>query len=72
MPSNLMNWIPKRYREAISDAYRDQDGIWVCIKEGWTCDETVCGSARTIHEDDLKRILECVKTIKKSVSKDVT
>lgn len=65
MKSNLLNWIPKRYHAAISDVYLDDDGIWVCIREGWKCDETVCGAERTIHEDTLEAVLQCVKTIKR-------
>ncbi len=63
----IMSLIPKSKRAAIRDAYEDQDGIWICLNEGWNADnmDSVC---RTIHcggEDE--PISETIQDIKYQV-----
>lgn len=49
---NIMKYIPKSKREAIRDAYRDEDGYWICLKEGWEASRTD-SECRVIHEDHI-------------------
>lgn len=52
MDRNLMKYVPKSKVPAIRDAYRDEDGIWMTLNEGWNASRTdiVC---RCIHEDTI-------------------
>jgi hypothetical protein len=52
MAKAIIDYIPKTKREAIRDAYRDEDGYWVCLNEGWEATRTDSG-CRTIHEDTI-------------------
>lgn len=51
----IMKYIPKSKVEAIHDAWQDDDGYWIILKEGWNADreDTAC---RTIHEDSIKEL----------------
>ena len=52
---DIMKYVPKGKKEAIRDAYRDEDGFWICLKEGWEASRTDSG-CRTIHEDTLPEL----------------
>lgn len=49
---NIMKYVPKGKQAAIRDAYRDEDGFWICLNEGWEASRTDSG-CRTIHEDTI-------------------
>ena len=34
--SRIMKYIPRSKKEAVKDAYADQDGYWIILKDGWT------------------------------------
>lgn len=48
----IINYVPASKREAVRDAYQDQDGYWICLREGWEASRTDAG-CRTIHEDTI-------------------
>lgn len=52
MNDKIMKYVPKTKREAIRDAWRDGDGFWITLNDGWNADrmDTNC---RTIHEDTI-------------------
>ena len=52
MAKAIIDYIPKTKREAIRDAYRDSDGYWICLNEGWEATRTDSG-CQTIHEDTI-------------------
>lgn len=52
---DLMRYVPKSKREAVRDAYRDEDGFWICLREGWEASRTDAG-CRTIHEDTIPEL----------------
>ena len=52
MDSRIMNYIPASKKDAIRDAYRDEDGYWICLREGWEASRTD-RECRTIHEDKI-------------------
>ena len=61
--TSIMNYIPRRVWPAIRDAYHDDDGYWVCIREGWHIDNYY--AEHTIHEDTLAAVRDVAKRIKK-------
>lgn len=64
MDERILKYVPKSKIEAISDAYRDEDGYWICLNEGWNASnmDTVC---RTIHEDTIKELKYQIAGIKR-------
>ena len=50
---NIISYVPKSKREAVRDAYRDEDGFWICLREGCEASRTDSG-CRTIHEDTIQ------------------
>ena len=68
MDSKILNYIPQSKKEAIRDAYRDEDGYWICLHEGWEASRTDSG-CRTIHEDkisDLKYQIAGIQRIEEA------
>ena len=66
MAKAIIDYIPKTKREAVRDAYRDEDGYWICLNEGWEATRTDSG-CRTIHEDyiaDLKYQIAGIQRVK--------
>lgn len=49
----MWKYVPKKYQPIINSLWRDSDGVWMVLKEGW---ENVEGG-RTFHEDHFKQIL---------------
>lgn len=58
----LLNKIPKKYHRVIKDIYIDEDGIWVHIdlNSGYILKKYYADY--TIHEDNMKDILNVIKT----------
>ena len=52
MAKAIIDYVPKTKREAVRDAYKDEDGYWICLNEGWEATRTDSG-CRTIHEDTI-------------------
>lgn len=66
MDARIMRYVPKSKHEAISDAYADCDGYWICLNDGWNASR-MDSSCRTIHEDtirDLKYQIAGIERIK--------
>ena len=59
---NLLSKIPKRYHKAIKSIYKDEDGFWAYIGNGYKIDNYF--SEHTIHEDTLT---ECKRIFKQVV-----
>ena len=53
MDEKIMRYVPKSKVEAIKDAFRDDDGMWIFLKEGWTASR-MDSHCRVIHEDYIK------------------
>lgn len=49
----IMGYIPKSKWGAVRDCYRDQDGYWICLNNGWEASRTDSG-CHVIHEDTIK------------------
>lgn len=50
---NIMKYIPKSKHETIHGAWKDDEGYWIMLNEGWNADNTDM-DCRTIHEDRIK------------------
>ena len=50
---NIMKYIPKSKHEAIYGAWKDSDGYWIMLREGWNADREDW-ECRTIHEWTIK------------------
>lgn len=69
MNQKIMSYIPKGKIEAIRDAYKDEDGYWICLNEGWEASRTDSG-CHTIHEDTIKELRYQIAGIQRVVSKE--
>lgn len=60
--SNLLNYIPKKFHPAVSKAWRDEDGYWVTLKDGW---RDGIMDTHVIHTDTIKELREEARLIYK-------
>lgn len=51
----IMKYIPKSKLDAVSDAFEDEDGLWIYLKQGWEASRTDRG-CHVIHEDTVKEL----------------
>lgn len=62
----MRSWIdaiPREVLPAISDAWHDNDGYWVILRDGWRIDNY--RREYSIHEDTLAEITAVAKNIVK-------
>ena len=64
MNANILKYVPKAKKGAIRDAYRDEDGYWICLKEGWEATRMDDG-CHTIHEDTISQLRYQIAGIQK-------
>lgn len=50
--------IPKMYQNRIIDIYRDDDGIWVTLADGWCYDQQ---GQHIIHEDTKTEVMKAIR-----------
>ena len=50
--ANIMKYVPKAKKQAIKACWRDSDGYWIILHEGYNADRTDW-NCRTIHEDTI-------------------
>lgn len=59
----MIEKLPKKYQKAVKDFYKDQDGYWLTLREGYYLDGY--DAEKTIHEDTKAEILtvlrECLR-----------
>ena len=60
--SDLMKYIPKKFHEAVREAYQDDDGYWVCLNRGWHDGIMDC---HTIHTDTISELRSEARLIRK-------
>ena len=53
MDERIMKYIPESKREGILEAFQDDDGYWVTLKDGWNADR-MDSCCHVIHEDYIK------------------
>ncbi|WP_133966190.1 hypothetical protein [Eubacterium limosum] len=68
MDKNILKYVPKSKRHVIFDAYKDQDGYWICIKHdsGFEASRMEPG-CHVIHEDTIQELRYQIAGIKKRV-----
>lgn len=57
----IEKYVPKKYQNMIQDFYKDMDGYWITLKEGYISEST---GTETIHEYTLSDLRKQYKTIK--------
>lgn len=60
----ILRYVPKSKIEAISDAWQDDDGIWITLKDGWNAERMDRG-CHTIHEDTIQQLRYQIAGIKR-------
>lgn len=63
MDNILVRYVPKAKRSSIYDAWRDSDGYWITLKEGWHVESY--SAERTIHEYNVAELRSVIKRITK-------
>lgn len=51
----IMRYVPKNKKNAINDAWRDDDGYWIILNDGWNADR-MDFRCHTIHEDNIPEL----------------
>lgn len=51
----IMKYIPKSKAESVADAFIDEDGMWIYLKDGWNADRMDV-DCHVIHEDTIKQL----------------
>lgn len=51
----IMKYVPKKKADAIRTCYRDDEGYWITLCEGWEASNMDSG-CRTIHEDTIQEL----------------
>ena len=60
----ILRYVPKSKLEAIADAFQDDDGIWIWLKDGWNADR-MDRDCHVIHEDTVKQLRWQIAGIRK-------
>lgn len=59
MTKNLLDYIPKKYKNAVKEFCKDSDGYWLILNNDYALDGY--GAAHVIHEDTVKDVLEILR-----------
>lgn len=62
----IMRYIPKSKLEAVSDAFHDEDGLWIYLKDGWEASRMDRG-CHVIHEDTVKELRYQIAGIRRDI-----
>ena len=65
MDEKIIKYVPLYKRSGIKDAWRDSDGYWITLKEGWNA-YRMDSDCRTIHEDTINQLRWQIAGIAKS------
>lgn len=52
----IMKYIPKKKQHTIEAAWRDSDGYWITLKQGFNAGRMDVGACHTIHEDTIAEL----------------
>ena len=52
---SIMKYVPKSKQKAIRTCWKDSDGYWIMLKEGYNADR-MDWNCRTIHEDTIAEL----------------
>lgn len=65
MDERIMKYIPKSKRAAVNDCWRDSDGYWITLKEGYEFYNLDSG-ARAICQDTISELRYQIAGIRKA------
>lgn len=68
MDKAILNYIPKSKLDGIESCFRDSDGYWIWLKDGWNADR-MDSDCHVIHEDYIKDLRYQIAGIRKVVRK---
>ena len=68
MDARIMKYVPKSKVDAIEDAWIDEDGYWIMLKDGWNA-YRMDQNCQTIHEDTVQWLRYQITGIGKSEEK---
>jgi hypothetical protein len=60
----ILKYVPKSKQDAILEAYHDNDGYWIILKDEYHASRFDRG-CHTIHEDDIKHLRYQIAGIEK-------
>ncbi|MBR2592021.1 MAG: hypothetical protein IKD62_03540 [Oscillospiraceae bacterium] len=64
MDKYIMRFVPESKKDAIRDCWRDSDGMWIMLNDGWEASRMDSG-CHTIHEDYMKDLRYQIGGIRK-------
>lgn len=70
MDRTILKYVPKSKREAIADCFRDEDGIWIYLKQGWNADR-MDSNCHVIAEDTIAQLRYQIGGIRKVKEEEV-
>ena len=71
MDNSIMKYVSSAKVEAIQDAYRDEKGYWLILKDGWEASRTKAGCKRICADNirDLKFQVGGIQPIQRTAKK---
>ena len=54
--AQIMKYIPKSKRHTIESCWKDSDGYWITLKDGFNAGRMDNGGCHTIHEDTIAEL----------------
>ena len=54
--AQIMKYIPKSKRHMIESCWKDSDGYWITLKDGFNAGRMDVGGCHTIHEDTIAEL----------------
>lgn len=65
MKKELLDYIPKKYKNAVDEFYKDSRGYWLVLNDGYILEDYY--AARVIHEDTIN---DTLKVLRQCVTKE--
>lgn len=65
MKKKLLDYIPKKYKNAVDEFYKDSRGYWLILNDGYILEDYY--GAHVIHEDTIN---DTLKVLRQCVTKE--
>ena len=65
MKKKLLDYIPKKYKNAVDEFYKDSRGYWLVLNDGYILEDYY--TAHVIHEDTIN---DTLKVLRQCVTKE--
>jgi hypothetical protein len=60
--ATLLRYIPKKYHKAICDIWKDSDGYWINLNDGWIDSDW---GTHVIHAESIAELKDTMKNIER-------